>query len=250
MNLAHFLLYIAALWIPSVHAQTSQPQPPKEQGISYRRPTPKIVSRQMPRSAKSLFWGTWENKGDKQLLGIHLYNTRRQEPAYNFTRTLQLDIFRKDRTSWRRLNRVLVRYQTGFDESDRLVQSQLLWLDARGTIPLLRLRVFTNKEAEGPIGDEISVAFPKGWRSKAASHSWVWGSWFSSNSIGQENDWSQRDDKGFLQVVGIVTKTNVWQPKERSYWQWRGDNFYHTRQEVTRLNVDGKEEVVEVPVAD
>lgn len=234
-----FIPLALALCTGSVSAQTQAPPTQVGQRIAYKSSVPTSVARLMPRDAKRLFWGTFTPSGGGETWGIHLFNLKKKEPSYNVNRVLGLYIFQMQLKGWKKANAVTIRYLAEFGSTDEVVDSRLLWLDSQEKIPLLKLKIFMKDGTSGRLGDEIAVVFPTGWRGEAVSQTWAWGSWFSSNSIGQENDWSRRDEQGNLQVVSTVTTTNVWQPKEESFYLWRGNQFRLVKTETTKIGPDG-----------
>ncbi|BCM90512.1 hypothetical protein IAD21_02366 [Abditibacteriota bacterium] len=240
MNINYLLIpLLLALSSLSVRAQTSTENKAAAQQISYARGVPYSVVRLMPRGAKSLFSGLFTPKEGDVSLAIHLYNNRKREPRHEFTRVLGLDMFQAKGKGWKKINRISIRYLTDEGDKDKVVNAQLLWLDRQQLTPVLKLILF---DPDGPEGDETSLVFLTGWTGKALSQTWSWGR-RSSSPI--DNDWSQRDEKGMLKVTSFLTNMySMAFPLETRYYEWHGDGFHLTKQEVMDMN--GKTE--EIPI--
>ncbi len=217
------LFFSLALMLRPALAQ-SNAKPAPSTPIRYSRDLPHSVLKLMPRGAKSLFWGTFVPKKGSALMAIHLFNQTSEEPRYNFTRMLELDLFQRHGRSWRAIRRVPVQYPAAFGGTDKAVDTQFFWVDPQRKIPLFKFRVFDPSGFRGAIGDEVAVFFPNGFARSATIQSWEWGSWSSSLSIGQELDWSQRDENGFLQVVSEEGFSGTPQRQKR-VWRWNGEKF-------------------------
>jgi len=223
MRVLPFLFLVCTLSLRPAWAQFATKEAPSTP-IRYSRDVPQSVLKLMPRGAKSLFWGKFSPKKESGVMAIHLFNLKSDEPRYNFTRALQLDLFRWQKRHWQKANSVPVQYPTDFSGTDKAVNAQFFWIDPQRKIPLLKLRVFDPNGFEGPIGDEVSVALPSGFVKSATVQSWQWGAMHSSGSLGQTSDWSQRDEKGFLEVI-FEEGFNGTSERQKSVWHWRGGEF-------------------------
>lgn len=155
-------------------------------------------------------------------MAIHLFNRTQKEPEHNVTRRLELDLFQRRGRSWKVVQRVPIQYPEDFGGTDKAVDSQFFWVDSQRKIPLLKFRVFDPNGFRGAVGDEVAVAFPNGFSRKASVQSWQWGSWSSSLSIGQELDWSGRDENGFLQIISEMGFSGT-SERPKIVWRWIQD---------------------------
>jgi len=223
MRVLPLLFLVCALSLRPARAQFTAKEAPSTP-IRYSRDVPQSVLKRMPRGAKSLFWGHFSPKKGSGMMAIHLFNLTPKEPEHYVTRALQLDLFRWQKRKWHRVNEVSIEYATGFGGTDKAVNAQFFWVDPQQQIPLFKLRVFAPDGFEGPVGDEVSVAFPSGFVKSATVQSWQWGAMHSSFSLGQTSDWSQRDEKGFLEVI-FEEGFNGTSEREKGVWHWRGGKF-------------------------
>lgn len=221
MRILPLLFVLGALSLRPALAQSKAKATP----ILYSRDLPKSVLKLMPRGAKSLFWGTFSPRKGSALMAIHLFNRKQQEKENAYIRLLAFDLFQRKGRAWQKINRLPVEYLPTANGSTLTVNAQFLWIDRQRTLPLIKLRVFISQAGDGPLGDEVAVAFPHSFTSPASAQSWTWGSWSSSSSFGQVLDWSRRDKKGFLQVTVKVLLRDEFAPKQEAVWHWRNGEF-------------------------
>lgn len=226
MRVLPFLLLVCALPVRPARAQVAAKQAPSTP-IRYSRDVPPSVLKLMPRGAKSLFWGKFSPKKGSALIAIHLFNRTPKESGYNVIHAFQVDLFRLQKRRWQKISRVPFQYPAAFGGANKAVDAQFFWVDKQEKIPLLKFRVFDPNGFRGPIGDEVSVAFPSGFSKSATTQSWAWGNWSDSDSLGQTLDWSQRDENGFLKVTVELGTTNPdpTQRMQRSIWRWNGQKW-------------------------
>jgi len=224
MRVLPFLFLVCALPLRPARAQVAAKEAPSTP-IRYSRDVPQSVLKLMPRGAKSLFWGKFSPKKGSGLMAVHLFNRNPKESSEVIIHSLQADLFFRRKRQWQKVNRVPVDYMSDFGGTVETVNARFFWIDRQKTIPMLKLLIFTAKGFNGDIGDEIAVAFPHGFRQKAAVQSWVSGTWISSTSMGETLDWSQRDSNGFLRVVVTELNNDEFNRYKRTLWHWRNGEF-------------------------
>lgn len=186
----------------------------------------------MSRRGEIYFWGTFASMQGQQRCGILLYKSNRNQGQSENSREqlFSLDLLQENASGkiWKRINSVPLRYPS-IIWAPKLVDAQVLWLNSRQTVPLLKLTVFV-KGDHGPIGEELAVVFPTGLSKKARVQSWPRGYWHSSGDLGRRSDWSTRDEKGNLSVISISLLA-VPDPDPDSVvhlkeiWTWNGTGF-------------------------
>ncbi|MEO6907376.1 MAG: hypothetical protein ABI210_05760, partial [Abditibacteriaceae bacterium] len=196
--------------------------------IAYQRILPNSVARLTPEKAKRYFWGTFRLQANTPIYGVHLLKTN---PAWvkkvadqDQTQQFILDIFVRTNDQFKRIQRIPFRYNLSLYPPD-LVKAELLWIDKKKTIPLLKLKIFTvfddagGTGYNGPDGTEVTFAFPYGISKDAQVQTW-------GEFINQKNDWTTRGTGGLLRVV--TYKRLAAQPKKktkRTIWTWGQKQF-------------------------
>ena len=194
-------LFLVVLALSTL-ANAQNPAPATK--INYRKDVPKSVLRLMPKSAQSLFWGTFQDGKNAAPKAIHLFaiapkiQFSQKEPkkmGYHLT----LDIFEQKPAQWKRFNRVPVGYRASI-WGPILVRANFYWVDPNRQIPLLNVECFTKDGyySDTPVGDALFLSFAKGWKRKAILQSF----YFGASPPTDTSDYSfGRTVRGNLEIV-------------------------------------------------
>lgn len=229
MKLALFAVFLFCCSI--AHAQNQKSTIAHK--ISYQLALPKAISKMIPHSAKSCFFGKFRLQEGGIQYALHLFKAHpKQGLAYgdsNSTQHFTLDVFQVGlNNNYRRVNRVPFNYES-FTRGHSKFGCQWFWVDAnKNEIPVLQFKIWDSKGADFPgMGDDVFASFDNDLTHMPVIQSFTMGRWIASDASGEDN-FVNRDANGIAEITARIYDTNAFIEPTDSKFKWNGKRFEPT----------------------